>query len=400
MYELLLIIPLFFAFTLYSRIVKIRSFDHIGFILTIWLVASFCGYLYSTSNIYYQGKGKVTIGAIIYMLVMFYITMRPIKKSQMLTPQNYIVNNSPIATWAMYILAACSFLPFLENIAHLGSGNTITTLSDNYGAQSLSSSFDSRAHMSWIGARLNSVTLLCKYITPFLLMNYLTTTKKKKKWVIIGLIMGIFNPAVYMFNIGSRWVAIEDVFFLTYLFLLYRKIIPTQISRYIQIIFISIACILAIGIISITIGRFEDTNYELSEWIYRYVGEGFANFCTDMWHTNHTANGMHIFRAFYDDAITKLNNLMGIRMYVFYTYIGDFFADWGSIGCIMICLLLGIIGKKIFSYKVYKIHNIFICSMYCKIFLTGFMYIPYMNTLPALIIASIFFYLQNTRKHY
>lgn len=80
----------------------------------------------------------------------------------------------------MYILAACSFLPFLENIAHLGSGNTITTLSDNYGAQSLSSSFDARAHMSWIGARLNSVTLLCKYITPFLLMNYLTTTKKKK----------------------------------------------------------------------------------------------------------------------------------------------------------------------------------------------------------------------------
>lgn len=163
--------------------------------------------------------------------------------------------------------------------------------------------------------------------------------------------MGIFNPAVYMFNIGSRWVAIEDVFFLTYLFLLYRKIIPTQISRYIQIIFISIACILAIGIISITIGRFEDTNYELSEWIYRYVGEGFANFCTDMWHTNHTANGMHIFRAFYDDAITKLNNLMGIRMYVFYTYIGDFFADWGSIGCIMICLLLGIIGKKYFLIK-------------------------------------------------
>lgn len=91
MYELLLIIPLFFAFTLYSRIVKIRSFDHIGFILTIWLVASFCGYLYSTSNIYYQGKGKVTIGAIIYMLVMFYITMQPIKKARCSLPKTILL---------------------------------------------------------------------------------------------------------------------------------------------------------------------------------------------------------------------------------------------------------------------------------------------------------------------
>lgn len=391
MYELLLVIPIFFAFILYHRIWKVKSIDHIGFIFSIWLVASIFGYLYSTSNILYEGKGKVSIEAIVYMLLMFYITMQPIQKSRHLTPANYIPNESKIVALAMYVLAACSILPFLENIVHLGSGNTISTLSDNYGAQELTASFDARTHMSWLGARFNSVTLLSKYITPILLMNYLTSSKKKQKWIVIGLIMGIFNPAIYMFNMGSRWVAIEDIFFFTFLFLLYRKAIPQKISHYIQIIFISVVCILVIGIISITVGRFEETDYNISEWIYRYAGEGFVNFSTDMWYTDHTANGMHIFRTFYDDAITKLNNLMRLRMYVFYTYVGDFFADAGVIGCIILCILLSIIGKKAFSHNVYKMHTIFICSMYCKIFLTGFMYIPYINTLPALIIASIFF---------
>jgi oligosaccharide repeat unit polymerase len=393
MYELLLIIPIFFVYKLYLRTWNTKSIDHISLIFLIWLIASFCGFLYSNSNILYQGKGSINIESIVYMLLMFHITMHPIQKSCILTSQNYITENSSIIVWAMYILAVCSFLPFLENILHLGSGNTIFTLSDNYGAQELTASFDARAHMSWLGARLNSVTLLCKYITPILLMNYLSCLKKKKKWVIIGLIMGIFNPAIYMFNMGSRWVAIEDILFFIFLYLLYKKIIPSQISRYIQFIFISIGCILTIGIISITIGRFENTDYSLNEWLYRYIGEGFANFSTDMWYVNHTSNGMHIFRTFYDNAITKLNDLMGIRMYVFYTYIGDFFADWGTIGCFLICLILGMIGKKIFSFNTYKIYNVFVCSMYCKIFLTGFMYLPYINTLPALTIASIFFFL-------
>lgn len=391
MYELLLIIPTFFAYTLYLRIWKIRTFDHVGLILSIWLIASFFSYLYSTSSILYQGKGNITIGAIAYMLLMFYITMSPLQKSRILISRYYIVNDSKIVTWAMYILSICSFLPFLENIIHLGSGNTMSTLSDNYGAQELTTSFDARAHMSWLGARLNSVTLLCKYITPILLMNYLSGSKKKKKWIIIGLIMGIFNPAICMFNMGSRWVAIEDILFFLFLFLLYRNVIPSKVSRYIRIIFIAIACILMIGVASITIGRFEDTDYNLNEWFYRYIGEGFTNFSTDMWYVNHTADGMHIFRDFYDNAITRLNRLMGIRMYVFYTYVGDLVADWGIIGCFIICSLLGIIGKKIFSGNTNTIYKVFVSAMYCKIFLTGFTYIVYINTLPELIIASTFF---------
>lgn len=78
-------------------------------------------------------------------------------------------------------------------------------------------------------------------------------------------------------------------------------------------------------------------------------------------------------------------------MYVFYTYVGDFFADCGFVGCVIVCALLFILGKKIFSYKNYSIYNIFAGSMYCKIFLTGFTYIVYINTLTEFITASIFF---------
>ena len=171
MYELLLI-PLFFFFFLFLRIRKIKSFDHIGFIYSIWLFASFCGFLYTQTDILYQGKGIVKIEAVTYMLLMFYITMQPMEKSCQLTKKNYIINSSQLITWTMYIIAACSYLPFVENVLHLGSGNTLSTLSDNYGAQEIRN-FDARAHMSWLGARLNSVTMLCKYITPILLMNYL-----------------------------------------------------------------------------------------------------------------------------------------------------------------------------------------------------------------------------------
>ena len=116
MYEFLLIIPFFFAYTLYLRIWKTRTFDQISLILFIWLIASFFSYLYSTSSILYQGKGNITIGAIAYMLLMFYITMSPLQKSHILSSKYYISNDSKIITWTMYILSICSFQPFIENI--------------------------------------------------------------------------------------------------------------------------------------------------------------------------------------------------------------------------------------------------------------------------------------------
>lgn len=394
MYELL-IIPIFFLWLLFQRIRKIHSLDHISFLFFIWFVTSIVGYLYTKTTILYEGKGPVTILAVLYLLLMFYISMQPLQKSKILTHENYIVDSTNLLKWAMYFIAICSYLPFIENIIHLITGNNISTLGENYEMRNDSISFDVRAHMSWLGARLNSITLLCKYITPIILMNYLSIDKKKNIFLIIGLLMGIFNPAICMFNMGSRWVAIEDIFFFTFLFILYRNLFSAKIRRNIHFIFISIVCFLVIGIISITIGRFEDTNYNLSEWMYRYIGEGYYNFSSDMWYVDCASSGMHIFRDFYENAISRLNRLMGIRMYVFYTYVGDFFADFGIIGCMVICILLGLLGKKLSSLKEYSIYSVFAFSMYCKIFLTGFTYIVYINTLPELMIGSLFFIICN-----
>ena len=392
MYELLLLIPAFFLFLFVCRLYCKKSFDHITFICLIWLIVSICGYIYTTTSILYIGKGNVTIGSVIFLILMYYITMKPIENSRALTKANYTINGSKILVWAMYIIAICSYLPFLENMFHLLSGNTITSVADNYDAREEVTTFDARSHMTWLGARFNSVTLLVKYITPILLMNYIAQTKKKY-WVVIGLIMGIFNPSIFMFNMGSRWVAIEDILFLIFLFLLYKNCLSLKTRYFVQIAFSVVLSVIVMGLIYITIGRFGDSNYNISEWLYRYIGEGFANFSTDMWYADHTANGMQVFRVFYDDAISRLNTLMGIRMYVFYTYVGDIFADWGIYGCIIVCIIIGILGKLIFAKKKYDICSVFAMSMYCKILLTGFTYIIYINTLTELTIGSIFFYL-------
>lgn len=395
----ILFITLYFVVVFIYHIKAVKRYDSACMIYTLWAISSLAGLLYANSSLVYQGKGNMTIMPILFLILMYHLTMSPINRIKFLNRHNYEVIQTPIITITTYILAAASILPFIENVLHIITGQGMSSIGDLYDERSEMTNFDFRSHMTWLGARLNSVTALAKYITPFLFIHYIMTSVSKKKWIIVGLVMGIFNPAISMFNMGSRWTAVEDIIFLIFLISLYRDLLPRKIIKMVLLIITIIGAFIVIGVGFITLGRFSDTDYLLSEWLYRYMGEGFYNFATDMWFVNNHSEGMHLFRGFYDNAIAKLNKIMGIRMYVFYTYIGDLYADWGMYITIGICILMNMFANRIINKKRQNIYTVFIICMYCKIFLTGFTYIVYINTMSYVLIAFIFFYICNVKKH-
>ena len=364
-----IIIPIavFFIILFFFYLKKEKGFTHITFVLFLWMISSVAGVLYAFSDLLYISKSLPSILAAFFFVISFFIAIQPVVNIKQLNRSNYYYPKDNLLDLLIIILALSSILPFCENLVQLLHGSNLQNIGTNYDEREAITNFDPRAHMSWLGARLNSLTIFTKYITAFLLFHYLSTKRNKKWWVIAGLVMGCFNPSISFFFLGSRWPALEDIFFIFMLFLLYKKILGARTKYVFSLLMISIVVVLSIATIYITITRFGESDYSISNWLYRYMGEGYYNFIGDMWNINNNTYGKHIFRGVIGETSETLFRITNIRMYVFYTFVGDLYADFGPILTIIIISLFSFYFIRLAKKKKYSFFDVIYLSLYYNI---------------------------------
>ncbi|MFZ4262523.1 O-antigen polymerase [Sphingobacterium sp. HJSM2_6] len=364
-------------------LLKNRGFDATSYIFLLWAISSFFSILYFNSSIYFITKSSITLFPFLYIFVCYLVFNLPLLnfKSNSIIK---IYGNPIILKSLIYVTAITSILPFIENLLHIFlSGNTMN-LSDNYEDRS-NSDFDARAHMSFIGSKLNSITLFLNHISPILLFYFLSKVKKWDFFIVlitIGLIFSTFNPSLFKFNLGSRTSSIQDLFYIGFVYLIFKNQLSISVRRF-ALIFISILVfVLLLGVFLITVGRFEDSDFSLIEWLYRYSGESFTNFNGDLWNSKKTLNGLNSFSNIFsgeDRNVFSLDQKMGIRMFVFYTFIGDLVADFGLIITFLIILFFSLVLINRFSNNYLPIWKILIICLYARIILTGFTFLYIIN---------------------
>lgn len=195
---------------------------------------------------------------------------------------------------------------------------------------------------------------------------------KRNKWLIIGLL--ISNAFFILFSLvsGSRGGMLATLFVFVALGLFLKNCFHRSIYSKLKKMAIFCSSIIGIMIAMISISRF---NYSISvmsstatldRWISQYIGEGFIRFNDDLWHINGSMRGSQNFYYLktllgnkyisdYPNEMYKYESLLEVPVNVFYTFIGDFYLDFGVIGTFIFVIIFAMIFTVLLKCKNGKI---------------------------------------------
>lgn len=219
--------------------------------------------------------------------------------------------------------------------------------------------------------------IIASFTPLYLLCWIISITICKQSKLIRICLLGASMLAMFVgFAYGGRaqllWWCIT---FLIYFFLFKPQMSPTQ-RKYINAVFLSFAGIAFIGIMIITLSRFDDGSSQALDSIIGYAGQQVNNFCALLPYVDFA----HLYpdRVFplyqyvvkgepYDmiKLYSFLSNLYPIRINVFFTLFGGLLIDTGIVGLIVFLLLYVFISQKLIhtQQNTINISQLFIWSL-------------------------------------
>lgn len=362
---------LFFGISIYTYKKRHIIGKHILLITVLWLVSSIFSLLYLDSPIRYYTNHQVKLLPYLYLYGCFLLTLMPLLRINVMG-KDFIDNSTFIYKLSLFV-ALCAYLPFIENAIHLCKVGGGDSLAEMYGER-LEEGFDARAHMSWLGARLQSVISFFTYISPILFFNYIAGNNKKKWYIVVGLLMASLNLSIVSFSQGGRGTSFNLLLYILFIYLLYKSYFSDKINRKVRLVFFVIGGFMVVIMGIITIGRFsEDSTYNLTDWILRYAGESFVNFNTELFYIDRYTDGRVCLPFLYDESQLDrfvIEAILGVRGIVFYTYIGDMYKDFGPYFTIVIIGLLSwLFYWKFKKNQVMNLGNTIIYCLYAALIL-------------------------------
>lgn len=363
-------------------------------IIGVFLISAFCAFFYYNSNIYNiiseaPNNQQSSFSSIIYLFICFFIFIFPIISYKKYDDIRYPrMGKQDILFISFVIIGFISIIPFFESLSHI-SAMTVTDMAENY-QESRTNAVDVRSYFSPIGRICNGIISWFQYVMP---LGFFYLVNKNKKWywcllVLMGTLCPIFSSMIR----GGRGPLFQILCIFLFNFLIYYKIFSPKVRKItIKLVMIAITSI-AITLIVMTFVRYDgETNYAIDQ-IFRYLGEGYVNFAETGWHVTEHSYGKSIFNGtgytFLKDIFPifeprdyeSLGNLLKIRMYVYYTVMGDAYLDFGFIGGIIFFLLLSLIFIS-HTRKAGNFSSLLLLNLYAKIGFNGIFCWAYMYRL-------------------
>lgn len=384
MNDLYIIIGNFIAYVLLTIFLWQRKSNAISVIIAIvWSLSAFASVLFfAVFPSPFRDYSDLSIIALVFVFFCFTFNLFPIAK---LENPNIVIGNRMLLKALGWFICALGILPFLGNtsyfLTHLTS--SLNTFGEHYG--------ENFSVLSGFVATLGRYSNYLRLFAPCLLFLFLDDFKRNKL-LCIGLLCCCLNAVIANLNAGSRYIFVLDVLYMICVFILFKKCLSESIVKKIKIIGIIILSILLVVFVSIsTVKTSDNTQENAMEMTYSlYAGESFLNFSGSMWKNcqkTYGDNSFYIFKYILGEYPTELRNWSqlssksGIPANIFYTYIGDFYMDFGHIGALLIVLLI-----TLFLYFVVKKANetrIFYYYIWIgfilRVLVSGFTYWPYLN---------------------
>lgn len=354
--------------------------------LALWAIASLASIFYSQSVIF-RHFHDFSLIPFFYLATLFLMLFLSVKSVPI---NNMSKCNSPLLSPIMCLIAFSAYIPFVEILFHfLSAGldfSNIADVKDEY----TSGEYDPREILSPLSSKLYGFSAYSWFITPILFFYYIATTKiktKYSKFLVIGFIISFFNPLLLGMTVGTRGALLWALLYFFQVFLFFRNVIPLGAKKIITKTFIAVAIVVLIVFSVITISRFSSDRYSdfaLSDWFYRYLGESFCNFNTECWYTKGFTYGKNCF-AFFSSVVggdgyrdyLMLERITRTRMNVYNTLFGDLLYDFGHMFTILFVIILCVISYKLKPKNgKFYLPSFFLYSVCFYVLLSGFLIWP------------------------
>lgn len=284
------------------------------------------------------------------------------------------------------LLGVILFFPTIENffLALTIDTNALETIynRDNSG-------IDIYHRLSFYSRNANRLVHIVFYIAPFLLFWELVKVKIEKRNIIcISIILLDIFLTSYNSAARTEFVKLGISLFVYYLF--FKQKIPYNRLKKFNFYALIAISMGVVGISLITLSRFTQMNSysNIWGWVSLYTGEGFCRFEDLMWHKSNVImcgdNTFPLFKQLlgfdtFTDAVERRDfwePQIGIPNNIFYTFIGDFYVDYGSVFTPLVFFFTGILVYKLISSMQIKLHlfHIVIFNLFMLTILFGVMH--------------------------
>lgn len=299
------------------------------------------------------------------------------------------INDRGFLPLAFFLLSPLIFISFTE-LSILAYNSDAVSLSDAY-----SNKTDISQSLSKAGAYGYLFCHFFVYAFPFLFFYCLKKEELKYKICSVIIFLAFWVEILQGYVGGSRVILLRFFLYFLIVFLLMKNYLAKAMVRKIKIISACAIGLAIMGMALITFGRLNDMgiDYDILNFITLYTGEGDIRFSQYIWDLNRTGSGDVCFSllknifgysTFTDNFLRRdfYENYLNIPSYIFYTFIGDFYQDFGRIGTFVFCIII----NRLLTFSINRIKrhnyecsliNMFFLSVMFQIFYFGFMYYNY-----------------------
>lgn len=357
------------------------------YILVIYTVSAFCSVMYIHTDFFVirnKLQYEITYLPFLYWILAFWIVTSPIRTYDKLNNLSLCYSLS-IVRYICIVGFLLSLLPLLEMLPKVGTifnaSNLAVMMSD------LHDDDDKDLGLSMIG---NLCFQLLNYGYSLFLLCILPLFKnlKENKFYLFCVFFVILTMNFCAIINSTRGILVETIINLGVLFVIYLPWLSPKerqkILKYLLGFLLSTFFIFAL----LTVMRNKiyvqsEESSTLSAFIFQYGGEGFINFNQYMDKIIHHTNGDFCFYTFkrmlgcdvpdtYRGYLYTIEDYVGIRLMIFYTFIGFFVIDIGYWGTLLFFLLISRIVKvPINKIKSISFANLYLIFWYASIIANG-----------------------------
>lgn len=215
------------------------------------------------------------------------------------------------------------------------------------------------------------------YLEPFgiVMCFYYLTLEKKNTFIIICAFTSYLGYAFLSSTlVASRGMVVNFMLQLALLFVLFKDSIANRVKRKLGFASLLLCIPLIMYLFAVSISRFGETDAASST--LGYLGHSMLNFNQGVMSTMHDyANGKYFFEYFINllggDSTIDLKALGYTGGTGFYTFIGDFYIDWGPIGTVFFAILVSAFLRSFTRKRRFKLSDLVIIVFFASYFMNG-----------------------------
>ena len=376
---------LFVAFFIYVMSKRRKSLIATSMTLLYVITSALSIYYYVNSEYVYD---NLTLVPYLYLFACIAISIYPYLDESRITDTELqtspaLNNLMTILGWGLGILGVLWMLGLFKvlysvGIAQMDFGVTYEEKIDFTGN-----------YMNFWGHAAKMIVFHCNDILLLCLFYHLVFSRRNK-WLLGVLIVGSLTPILDAFINAQRFIIILQIFRILIFYLLFRKSLSAKFVKLFKRGLILVLSLSVIALYIISQGRYdnEELEVDLTVWLSLYPGEGPIRFNLMTWDMDVFTEG--------DNTLTLAKDLLGLDTAVsfdertfkwgyehhleyarYYTYVGDFFFDFGRYGTLLFIALISLLVRLIIRNFSGKIGSLLMLALLMKIVFFGFTYNPY-----------------------